>query len=40
MIEKNINSYLKENSNLLKINFHKNFDWKKKQNKIISKIKL
>ena len=37
---KNINSYLKENSNLLKINFHKNFDWKKKQNKIISKIKL
>ena len=37
---KNINSFLKENSNLLKINFHKNLDWKRKQNKIINKIKL
>lgn len=37
---KNINSFLKENPRLLKINLHKNFDWKKKQNKTISKIKL
>jgi|TARA_B110000211_G_C14059495_1_gene544873 spore coat polysaccharide biosynthesis protein SpsF len=37
---KNINFFLKKNSNLLKINLHKNFDWKKKQNKIISEVKL
>ena len=37
---KNINLFLKKNPNLTKINFHKNFDWKNKQNKIISKIKL
>jgi len=37
---KNINFFLKKNSNLLRINFYKNLAWEKKQNQFIKNVKL